>query len=138
MVELALSITRTETLLDSDMLGVLILSYVFLLLILFVSFLNIYSIDKYEFMHNKQKCMDFKHKMIFIVMYSKEKRVVSKKTFVLEVIGYTLALICIAAFISSLKQNIATSFIILGIIALIILVFGCLIGAMYSKIKSKK
>ena len=43
MVELVSILTQTETLLESNMLGTLIASYIFLFVLLFVSFLNIYS-----------------------------------------------------------------------------------------------
>ena len=40
-------LTKTEILLNSDMLGAVIAYYLSLLGILFVSFLNIYSVDEY-------------------------------------------------------------------------------------------
>ena len=135
MEELVHSLIQTETLLESDMLGTLVASYLFLLIILFVSFLNVYSVDQYEFLYNKQKCFDFKHNMFFIIMYSKEKHVVSKKTFILELIGYLLLILSIVVFVCSLKQEVTTAFILLGIVALIIYVFGWVTGGMYGKTK---
>lgn len=80
MLELVQLLTQTEILLDSDMLGTIIASYFFLLLIILESFLNIYAVDKYEFLYNKQKSFfEFKHKLFFIIMYSKEKHIISKK-----------------------------------------------------------
>ena len=55
MVDLAHNLTQTEILLESSMLGTLIASYLFLLLVIFVSFVNIYSVDKFEFLNNQQK-----------------------------------------------------------------------------------
>lgn len=65
MVEIAHILTRTETLLESSMFGTLIASYIFLIPVIFVSFLNIYSVDKYEYLNHRQKCIQFKHKMFF-------------------------------------------------------------------------
>lgn len=138
MVELAHILTRTEILLESSMLGTLITLYSFLLLIVFVSFLNIYSVDKFEFLNNKQRCWEFKFKLFFVIMYSKEKHIVSKKTLVLELIGYLILVSSIIVFICSLKQDVTIAFILLGIVALIIFIFGCVTGAMYGKIKKYK
>ena len=137
MAELVLILTHTKALLESNMLGTLIVSYVFLLLILFVSFLNIYSVDKFEFLYNRQKCWEFKHSMFFIIMYSKKKNIVSKKTFILELIGYLLVVTHIVVFICSLKQRVTIAYILLGIVAFLTMVFGCLTGRMYGKIKNK-
>ena len=67
MAKLALFLTQMEILLDSDVLGVLILCYFYLLIIIFVAFLNVYSLDKYELIHNQQKCFKFKHNVFFII-----------------------------------------------------------------------
>lgn len=41
-----------------------------------------YYIDKYEYLNNKQKSFfEFKHKQFFIIMYSKEKHIISKKIY---------------------------------------------------------
>lgn len=90
MVELARFLTQTEILLESDMFRTLLTAYLYMLIMLFFAFLNIYSTDEYEFMHNEQKCWEFKHRMFFIIMKSKEKHIVSKKTFILELIGYLI------------------------------------------------
>lgn len=137
MTDLVRFLTPMVILLESDMLGVLIASYLFLLLILFVSFVNVYSVDKFEFLYNKQKCFEFKHNMFFIIMYSKEKHIVSKKTFILELIGYLLLVVSIAVFICSLRQEITTACILLAVIALLILSFGCVTGSIYGRIDNK-
>lgn len=138
MVELAHLLTKTEILLESSMLGTLIASYLYLLLTIFVSFLNIYSVDKYEFLNNQQKCIELKCKLFFIIMYSKEKRIVSKKTLVSELIGYLILVITIIMFFCSLKQNVTTALILLGIVAIIVFAFGCVTGYMYYKTKKNK
>ena len=138
MVDLAHNLIQTEILLESSMLGALIASYLFLLLIIFVSFLNIYSVDKFEFLNNQQKCLEFKHKLFFVIMYSKEKHIVSKKTFISELIGYLIVIASIIVFICSLKQDVTTAFILLAIVALVIFTFGCITGGMYIKIKKHK
>lgn len=137
MLELASIFTRTVILMESSMLGTLIASYLFLLSIMFVSFLNIYSVDKYEFLSNQQKCWEFNYKLFFVIMYSKEKHIVSKKTLISESIGYLISISSIIVFIFSLKQEVATSFVLLGIVALVVFAFGCITGVMYRKIKNK-
>ena len=138
MVYLAHNLIQKEILLESSMLGTLIASYLFLWLVIFVSFLNIYSIDKFEFLNNQQKCLEFKHKLFFVIMYSKEKHIVSKKTLILELIGYSIVIASIIVFICSLKQVVTTAFILLAIVALVIFTFGCITGVMYGKIKKHK
>ena len=56
MLELIHVLTQTEILLESDIFRPLITAYLYMLIMLFYAFLNIYSTDKYEFMHNEQKC----------------------------------------------------------------------------------
>ena len=138
MVESVQISTQKKILLESDMLGTLIISYIFLALILFVSFINIYSVDKYEFLYNKQKCIEFKHKMLFIIMYSKEKHIVAIKTFLSEVIGYLLSIILITVFLYSLNREVTISFILLGIMTLLTFSFGWITGSMYQKTKKYK
>lgn len=138
MVDLAHNLIQTEILLESSMLGTLIASYLFLLLVIFVSFLNIYTVDKFEFLNNQQKCLEFKHKLFFVIMYSKEKHIVSKKTFISELIGYLIVIVSIIVFICSIKQDVTTAFILLAIAALVIFTFGCITGGMYRKIKKQK
>ena len=82
MVELANSLIPMEILWGSNMLGTLIGSYIFLHVVIFVSFMNIFSVDKYEFLNNMQNCIKLKHKLFFIIIYSKEKHIVSKKTLI--------------------------------------------------------
>ena len=137
MVELTRFLTQTEILVHSDMLGTLILYYLYLLIVLFVSFINIYSVDEYEFLHSEQKCWKFKHRMFFIIMKSKEKHIVSKKTFILELIGYLIFILTITVFICSLKQTITVAIILLAFVAIIIITLGCITGCMYRKTKKR-
>ena len=82
MIDFAQVLTQAEILLDSDLLRTFISKYFFLLLFLFVLFWIIYYIDKYEYLNNKQKSFfEFKHKQFFIIMYSKEKHIISKKIY---------------------------------------------------------
>lgn len=138
MVESVNILTQTETLLESDMLGTLIASYIFLFIVLFVSFLNIYLVDKFEFLNNEQKCLEFKYKLLFVIMYSDEKHIVSIKTLISELVGYALSVISTVVLIYSLIQDVATAYTLLGFVALLIFVFGCVTGGMYRKIKGKK
>lgn len=131
MLDLAQVLTQTEILLDSDMLGTIIASYFFLSLILIVSFLNICSVDEYEFLNNKQKSFfEFKHKLFFIITYSKEKHIISKKTFITEVIGYCLFILSVIMFVISLYKDVTKAIILLGILAAFIFTFGCITGHM--------
>lgn len=131
MLNLAQVLTQTEILLDSDMLGTIIASYFFLSLILIVSFLNICSVDEYEFLNNKQKSFfEFKHKLFFIITYSKEKHIISKKTFITEVIGYCLFILSVIMFVISLYKDVTKAIILLGIVAVFIFTFGCITGHM--------
>lgn len=131
MLEQAQLLTQTEILLDSDILGTFIGFYFYLLIVLIVSFLNICSVDKFEFLYNKQKSFfEFKHKLFFIIMYSKEKHIISKKTFITEVIGYCLFILSVIMFVISLYKDIIISFILLGILAVFIFTFGCITGHM--------
>lgn len=139
MDELTRTTVPTEKLLVSDMLGTLIISYVFLILLLFVAFLNIFEIDRYEFINNRQSCFEVKHKLPFIIMYSPNKYFISKKTFVLELIGYLILLSLISvAVISILFLGVDPAFILLGIFTLIVCVFGCITGSMYRKTTQNK
>lgn len=134
MVELVLSITQTEILWESDMLGILIAAYFFLLICLFVGFLNIYSVDKYEFAMQKQVCVKFKHRVFFIISYSKDKHIISKKTLIMEIIGYILSLVSIIICIVSFGLNVSVAFVLLGVMAALDLAFATITGFMYSKI----
>lgn len=105
-------LTQTEILLNSDMLGAVIAYYLSLLGILFVSFLNIYSVDEYEYLYNKQKSFfEFKHKLFFIIMYSKEKHIIFKKTFITEIIGYCSFVLSVFIFVLSLYKDVITALI---------------------------
>lgn len=138
MLEQAQLLTQTEILLDSDILGTFIGFYIFLLIVLFVSFLNICSVDEYEFLNNKQKSFfEFKHKLFFIIMYSKEKHIISKKTFITEVIGYCLFVLSVIIFVISLYKDIIIAFILLGILSVFIFTFGCITGHMNQQTTKK-
>lgn len=138
MLEQAQLLTQTENLLDSDILGTFIGFYFYLLIVLIVSFLNICSVDEYEFLNNKQKSFfEFKHKLFFIITYSKEKHIISKKTFITEIICYCLFILSVIMFVISLYKDIIISFILLGILAVFIFTFGCITGHMVRQTKKK-
>lgn len=54
-------------------------------------------------------------------MYSKEKHIISKKTFITEIIGYSLFVLSVFIFVLSLYKDVITALILLGILSLIIL-----------------
>lgn len=138
MLEQAQLLTQTEILLDSDILGTFIGFYFYLLIVLIVSFLNICSVDEYEFLNNKQKSFfEFKHKLFFIITYSKEKHIISKKTFITEIIGYCLFILSVIMFVISLYKDVTKAIILLGILAVFIFTFGCITGHMVRQTKKK-
>ena len=93
--------------------------------------MNICSVDEYEFLNNKQKSFfEFKHKLFFIITYSKEKHIISKKTFITEVIGYCLFVLSVIIFVILLYKDIIIAFILLGILSVFIFTFGCITGHM--------
>ena len=79
-------------------------------------FLNIYSVDKYEYLNYKQYIIEFKHKLFFVIMYSKNKRLISRKTLILEIVAYLLTFTSIIICVCSLSQTVDTALILLGII----------------------
>lgn len=129
---------QTKILLESDMFRPLLTAYLYMLIMLFFAFLNIYSTDKYEFIYNEQKWWEFKHRMFFIIMKSKEKHIVSKKTFILELIGYLIFILTITVFICSLKQTVTVAIILLAIVTVIILAFAFITATIYEKIPSRQ
>lgn len=137
MVGLVKFSTHAEILLESNTLGLLIACYAFLFSILFVSFVNIYSVDKYEFQNNIQNCVEFKRRVFFVVHYSKHRYIISLKTFIMEAIGYLLAISLITCLLFSLKLEISISLALVAVLTFIILIFGCITGAMFRKTKQK-
>ena len=139
MAEATNTLALTVNLFDSDMSGTLICGYFLLILLLLVSFVNIYSVDKYEFLHNKQRCFECKRKLPFLITYAKNKQVISKKTFVLELIGYFILVFTVTSVIISVTVNVKTTpaFILLGICTLKVFVFGCVTGELYRRTKTK-
>lgn len=137
MAELVNFLTRKATFLDSNMVGPLVASYLMLALFMFVSFVNIYSIDKHEFLTNVQETYVFKRRMFFIIMFSREKKVVSKKTFILEISGYVITILVTVTFLISLKLTTELSFILLSVSAGVVIIFGSITGFLYRKIKNK-
>ncbi|MDE7106416.1 MAG: hypothetical protein K2O22_04545 [Anaeroplasmataceae bacterium] len=124
-----------EKLLVSDLLGVFIATYVILLLFVVFSFIDIYSIDKLEFLYNKQKCLVFKRRIPFIIMYSKTKTAISKKTLIYELIGYVIGIYVIANMVISLFLTLTVVFIILLICVIVTLIYFGVMRYFYHKIK---
>lgn len=113
---------------NPEMLGVLIAGYVMLFAVVAVSFLNVYSADKIEFLSNTQKCVELKRRLFFVIAYSKNKRIVSKKTLVLEIIGYVVGLGTIVAFVCSLWQVMYVALVVLCVTAAVNFVYGFVTG----------
>ena len=134
---LSFSIPR-GSLLDSELLGVVILAHIYFLLMLFVAFVNIYSIDKQEYLKREQTVFEFKRRMFFIVNYSKNKHIISKKTFVLELSGYLIAINSFILAGISLLLTPVVACLLLGICAVIVLSFGCFVSFLLSKTTKQK
>ena len=67
--------------------GIYVTSY----LIISFSFQSLYLIDRCEYLMDKQKTIyKFKRKKFFVINYTKNKKEVAKKTFILEVMGYCI------------------------------------------------
>lgn len=137
MTELSEFLTQKVTILESNMVGPIAAVYLFLTLFMFVSFVNIYSIDKYEFLTNVQETYVFKRRMFFIIMFSKEKKIVSKKTFILEILGYVITILMTICFLLSLKLTTQISFLLLSVCAGAVIVFGSITGFLYRKTRNK-
>lgn len=137
MTELSEFLTQKVTFLESNMVGPIAAAYLFLTLFMFVSFVNIYSIDKYEFLTNVQETYVFKRRMFFIIMFSKEKKIVSKKTFILEILGYVITILMTVCFLLSLKLTTQISFLLLSVCAGAVIVFGSITGFLYGKTRNK-
>ena len=135
MAEQANTLTRTEILLESDMLGVLIGYYLYLFAILFVTFVNIFSIDKYELLCEKQTFFNFKRKLFFIINYSKDKKAVSKKTFILEMVSWSVVLISLGLLIVSLFFTVTQAFVMLTVSTIIVFTHGSIIAYLFRKAK---
>ena len=58
MLDLVCILTKTEILLESSMFGTMIASYLMMIMVLIVSFVNIYSVDKFEFLNNQQNVLN--------------------------------------------------------------------------------
>ncbi len=129
------ALTQTEILLESDMLGTLIGSYLFLFYVLFVAFVNIHSIDKYEFLGEKQTLLTFKRKLIFVINYSKNKRVISKKTLLLEIIAYSIVLVVFTIFVVSLFLWVTLAVVLLVVSAVVVFAHGIVMSELSEKAK---
>ncbi len=126
-----------DILLESELVGTVLCGYLFLLFVVIVSFVNIYSTDKVDFLYNNQKCINFKHKALFIIQKSQNKKVVSIKTFVLELIGYIIFIPMMFSMIYGLFLEIKNSIILLGINAILIFSFGIVTAVFYRKSKKQ-
>ncbi len=122
---------------NTEILGAFIAGYILLLAVMVISFVNVYSVDKMEFLSNTQKCVDCKHRLFFVLMYSKEKRVVSKKTLILEICGYVVAMGAIAALVCSLWQSVRVAMIVFSVVAAVVFAFGVVTGVVLYKAKRR-
>ena len=125
------TLTQQANLLASDMVGVFSMLYFVLMLFIFVSFLNIYTLDKYEFQNNLQSCYEFKKRIPFLLTYSKNKSIVAKKTFILEMIGYGVGIFTLLSYAISLGLIVDTAFVLLAVSAVLIVAFSVSVAVLY-------
>ncbi len=124
---------------DNEVIGAFIASYIAMLLILAKEFINVYSVDEIYFQNNfYSKYFTFKHKMFFICQFDKKnKNIVAKRTFFMELICYLLFAINIGLFIGSLFLTSITAFIVLGIDVVITIIFVGITASMLVKARKK-
>lgn len=94
--------TQQEILWDSNLMIAYIMLFLCLIASVFFSFGNILTMDEHEYKNNLQTCFKFKKKMFFIFSYTKNKKIISKKTFITECLGYLLLILVIVSFFVSL------------------------------------
>ena len=136
-MELNSLLVLTEIVIKTDAWRLLVGVYIFLLYVLVVAFSIIHSIDKHEYLNDRQKYFTFKRPVFFVISYTKNKRVVSKKTFILEVIGYLLAIASIVIFIISLNLSVRTSYILMGVMFALIMSFAVTTRLIEAKVEKK-
>ena len=125
----------TELVIKTDVWRFLVWVYMLLLYTLVVAFAIIHSIDKHEYLNDRQKYFTFKRPVFFVISYTKNKRTVSKKTFILEVIGYLLAIASIVIFIISLNLSVRTSYILMGVMFVLTMSFTTTTSLIEAKVK---
>lgn len=121
MAFLATVETRKEILWGSNLEGSIILGFFMVFLFIYGSFNNILRMDECEFKYNLQTSfVEFKRNIPFIFSESGSKNVFSKKTFILEIVGYLIALVILSFFIVSFFLSVdvafALSFLSFGIV----------------------
>ena len=129
MGELVHSTINRGNFLESDMVGVFIISVVFSLLLLLVSFLNIHSID--EFLDNEH--------VVSIYRRPKKTRLAIKNTVALKFAGYFILTLLILLTILGFTVNLAVDmmFIFLGVLFVFVCIFGCITAHLYRKTQNQ-
>lgn len=100
-------------------------------------FINIYCVDKIEFLYNEQTFFEFKFNMRFIITYSKNKKIISKKTFILELIGYVIVLYSIITFVISLCLKNFVSLVVFSISYVAAIIFLFITSVFFNTAKRK-
>lgn len=115
--------------LESDMVGVFIVSVIFSLLLLLVSFLNIRAID--EFLNNEHIGRIFRK--------SRKSQLAIKSTISLKITGYFILALFVLLTVLCFAVNLTTdlAFILLGVLFAIVCLFGCITAHLYRKTLSK-
>ena len=121
--------------LDEEIIRMVIGYCFFIASILFIIFLKIIMIDEICFKNNLYtKHFTFKHRMFFIFQFDKKhKNIVSRRTFILEIIWYLLIFINIISCICSLFMNFTTAVIVLVINATITISFAMVTSTIHTK-----
>ena len=131
MDKLTSALTQQELLWGSDLEGAVAgLFFIFALLVR-MSFDNILKIDEYEYKNELQKSFfRFKRKIPFIFSESGSKTVFSKKTFILQAIGYAVGLVLLAMFVVSLHMSVDIALILLAVAGGIAVSYSLVIARM--------
>ncbi len=117
------------------MTGVVVWLYILSLFATVTAFVTIYSTDKIEYMYNEQRCFEFKHKVFFIIQKSKNRQIVSKKTFVLELLGYILFAMILGLLVASFYISEMVALIIVCAAFAASIAFTCVSCFFYHKVK---
>ena len=125
MDKLASTSISQETLLASDLLAGVLGFYFLLFLPIYISFVNICEIDKHEYRNDPQTSFfEFKRKPLFLFSETKSKTVFSKKTVLLQIIGYIVSLTLLSLLVISLFANVNTALLLLVASACIVFAYA--------------
>lgn len=137
MINLLQHLTKIAPLSELEIVKYLITGVLVLLSCCIGIFIDIYCVDKIEFLYNEQIFFEFKFNMRFIITYSKNKKIISKKTFILELIGYVIVLYSIITFVISLCLKNFVSLVVFSISYVAAIIFLFITSVFFNTAKRK-